>query len=61
MVLEVSDIPDSGSGESRGGIKGEAALVPGKFEGIENVVEHADGGEGFVWVMREMYRKCKDT
>ena len=48
MILEVSDVPDSGDGEGRGCIQGKAAPVPGEFEGIEDVVEDTEGDEGFV-------------
>ncbi len=48
MVLEVGDVPDSGNGKGRGGIQGKAAPVPGKFEGVEDVVEDADGDEWLI-------------
>ena len=48
MVLEVSNVPDSGDGEGRSGIQGKAAPVPGEFEWIQDIIEDADGDKRFV-------------
>lgn len=61
VILEVSEVPDSGDGEGGSGIEPEAAPVPGEFEGVEDVIQNAEGDEGFVWGYDERYRKCRDT
>jgi hypothetical protein len=48
MVLEVSDIPDSGDGQGGGSIQGKAAPIPGKLKGVQDIVENTDGNEGLV-------------
>jgi hypothetical protein len=62
MILEVSNVPDSRDGESGSSIQSKAAPVPSQLKGIENVVEDTEGYEGFIlMIIRNSYRKCKDT
>ena len=49
MILEISNIPNPGNGQSGGSIERKAAPVPSELKGIEHIIQNTDGNEGLVY------------
>jgi len=51
-VHEISPVPHPGGEEEGGEVEEEAVPVPDEFEGVKDIVEYGEGGEGLIWVLR---------
>lgn len=60
-ILELSQVPNPGGNQKERAVEAEAGPVPDHVQGVQDVVEDEEGGEGLIWDRMKGYRRCRGT